>query len=119
MMTVPIMSAAFGGRQMTAKTSLRLQAAADAQHLAEALKAYVVADTTLAAGPGDGSGGWALPGDTSGLNALAAGHHALSSAVWLTDLTGYGGTISYDVTVRLTPQGPQPDVAFNVQWIDF
>jgi len=120
MMTIPIMSAAFGGRQLTAKTSRRLQAAADARHAAEALKAYVVADATLAAGPGVGIGGWVLPGDTSGLNALAAGHHVLSPSVWMPDLAPapWNGNISYDVTIRSTPQGPQPDVAFNMQWTD-
>jgi hypothetical protein len=118
--TVPIMAAAVSGRQMTARTSRRLQASADARYAAESLKAFVVADTTLVSGPGTGVGGWALPGDASGLNALAAGHHDLSPAAWLKDLGAppYNGTISYDVTVRLTPQGPQPDVVFNVQWAD-
>jgi type II secretory pathway pseudopilin PulG len=120
MMTIPIMAAALGGRQLTAKTSRRLQAAADLRHAAEALKAYVVADTTLVSGPGTGGGGWVLPGDTSGLKALAAGHHVLLPATWLPDLAvpPYNGTISYDVAVRSTPQGPQPDVVFNVQWAD-
>ena len=120
MISIPIMAAALGGRRLTARTSRRLQAATDARHAAEALKAFVVADTTLVSGPGTGAGGWALPGDASGLNALAAGRHVLSPAAWLPDLAAppYNGTISYDVTVRSTPQGPQPDVAFNVQWTE-
>lgn len=120
MMTIPIMAAALSGRQMTARTTRRLQAAGHARHAAEALKAFVVADATLVSGPGAGSDGWVLSGDASGLNALAAGHHDLSPAEWLPDLAAspYNGTISYDVTVRLTPQGPQPDVVFNVQWAD-
>lgn len=120
MMTVPIMGAALSGRKLTARTSRRLQAAADARRAAEALKAYVVADPTLVSGPGVGLGGWVLPGDTSGLSALAAGHHDLDPATWLADLAAapYNGTISYDVTVRSTPQGPQPDAAFNVKWTD-
>ncbi len=120
MMVVPIMGAAMGGRQLAAKTSHRLQAAADARHIAEALKAYVVANTTLASGPGGGINGWLLPGDASGLNALAAGHHELTAAAWLPELAAapYNGRISYDVTVRATPQGPQPDVVFNVLWAD-
>ena len=75
---------------------------------------------TLISGPGIGPGGWALSGDASGLSALAAGRHDLSPAEWLPDLAAppYNGTIFYDVSVRLTPQGPQPDVAFNVQWTD-
>jgi Tfp pilus assembly protein FimT len=118
MMTVPIMGAALGGRQLTLKTGHRQQAAADSRHVAEALKAYVVADTSLAEGPGTGTGGWTLPGDESGTYALAAGHHVLTPAVWLPEFASppYNGTISYDVAVRSTPQGPQPDVAFNVQW---
>ena len=126
MMTIPIMAAAFGGHQLTAKTSVRLQAAADARRVAEALKAYVVADATLYLtdprykGPGVGIGGWVLPGDASGLNALDAGHHLLDAATWLPGLDAppYNGTISYDVTVRATPQGPQPDVVFNLGWSD-
>jgi hypothetical protein len=117
-MTVPIMAAAFSGHNLTAKTTRRLQAAAGVRQASEALKAYVVADTTLATGPGTGASGWSLPGDTSGLSALAAGTHVLSPAVWLPELAAapYTGTISYRVNVRATPQGPQPDVSFNVQW---
>ena len=120
MMTVPIMAAALSGRQLTARTTRRLQAAGHARHAAEALKAFVVADTTLISGPGAGPGGWSLSGDASGLNALAPGHHDLDPAEWLGDLAAqpYYGTLSYDVTVRATPQGPQPDVVFNVQWTD-
>lgn len=120
MMTVPIMAAAFGGRRMSARTTRRMQASSRARHVSEALKAFVVADRTLAAGPGTGSDGWTLSGDASGLPALAAGHHELAPAEWLPDLAAppVSGTISYDVTVRLTPQGPQPDVVFNVRWAD-
>ena len=120
MMTVTIMAAALSGRKLTARTTRRLQAAAHARQAAEALKAFVVADQTIVSGPGTGSNGWALPGDASGMSALQQGTHALSPAMWLPDLAAppYNGTISYDVTVRQTPQGPQPDVVFNVQWTD-
>ena len=118
MMTVPIMSAALGGRSMTVKTNHRLQAAAGARQVAEALKSYVVADVTLANGPGVGTGGWQLPGDSTGLNALAQGHHVLSASQYLPNLAAApnNGAISYDVTIRLTPQGPQPDVSVSVTW---
>lgn len=118
MMTIPIMTAAFSGRQLTAKTTHRQVVAAAVQQAAEELKAYVVADQTLAKGPGDGPTGWLLPGDQSGLTALAAGHHELSPSVYLPSLAAapYDGTLSYDVTVRATPQGPQPDVTFNAKW---
>jgi len=120
MMTVPIMAAALSGRRLTERTTRRLQAAGHARRVAESLKAFVVADQALVSGPGDGPGGWSLPGDASGLSALAAGHHTLSPAMWLADLAAapLNGTISYDVTVRMTPQGPQPDVAFDVRWTE-
>lgn len=116
--TIPIMAAALGGHQLTGNTSNRLQAAADARHLSEALKAYVVADTSIVVGPSGAAGavnGWVLPGDSSGLYALAVGTHTLDPATWL---PGLNGTISYTVATRQTPQGPQADVSFNVQWVD-
>lgn len=120
MLIGPIMAAALSGRQLTARTTRRLQAAAAARHASEALKSFVVADETLVPGPGRGIGGWKLPGDSGGLSALAAGRHVLSPDAWLPDLAAppYNGSISYDVTVRMTPQGPQPDVVFSVQWTE-
>jgi hypothetical protein len=56
----------------------------------------------------------------SGLAALQGGHHALSSALWLAPLSPkpYVGAISYDVTDRMTPSGPEPDVSFSVSWTE-
>ncbi|MFI5350615.1 MAG: type II secretion system protein [Elusimicrobiota bacterium] len=128
LITIPIVAAALSGHQLTAKASARLQAAADVRRVSEALKAYVVADKTLYLidprykGPGSGISGWALPGDNNsiGLNALDQGHHPLDASTWLPGLDGppHNGTISYDVTVRSTPQGDQPDVVFNIAWTD-
>lgn len=116
--TVPIMSAALGGRSLTARTNRRLAAAGAMRRVSEELKAYVVADASLAQGPGSGGDGWALPGDQSGLRALAAGHHELTPSVFLPSLAGapYNAVLAYDVAVRQTPQGPQPDVVFDASW---
>lgn len=117
MMTVPIMAVTLTGGALTGKTERRLYASTAAARLAETLKAYVVADTTLIAGP---NGDWALPGDSSGLNALEAGHHDLSPEIWVPELAGapYFATVAYDVSVRQTPQGPLPDVSFDIRWND-
>ncbi len=118
MMTVPIMATVYNGRRLTERTTRRVQAAAHVRRLTEALKPYVVADKSLAQGPGTGALGWNLPGDTSPLTALAAGRHDLDPEVWLPDMHAapLNGRISYDVAVRLTPQGPQPDVTVQVAW---
>lgn len=125
--TVPIMTAALGGRKLVVKSSQRLEAAAGARRAAEALKAFVVSESVVddpslvpGGGPGVGSDGWALSGDLSGLNALDEGTHTLSPSEWLPSLAAspYNGTISYTVTRRSTPQGPQPDVAFTVTWVE-
>lgn len=117
-MTGPMLSVALSGRMNMGRSDRRLAAAAAVRGLAEALKAYVVADPTLAAGPGVGVNGWGLPGDNMNgtLAALDAGHHALSPAQWLASLQAFNGRISYDVAIRSTPSGPQPDVAFSVAW---
>ena len=61
-----------------------------------------------------------MPGDASGLAALEGGHHALSAALWLQPLEPkpYLGAISYDVTSRMTPLGPEPDVRFAISWTE-
>ena len=131
MITIPIMAAAFSGHQLTAKASNKLQAAADVRRLSEALKAYVVAcpykalpsactpDATYP-GPAGGINSWAVPGDTSGKNAFDEGPHSLDKATWLPGLDApqYNGAISYNVTIRQTPQGREPTVTFNVSWTD-
>lgn len=120
LMTVPVMTAAFSGRQLGAKTQRRLQAAWGARRVAESLKGYVVADRTLASGPGTGDGGWYLPGDASGLSALEPGRHELLADQWLPELAPapYNGRIAYVVTQRATPQGPQANVSFDIQWTE-
>lgn len=95
----------------------RRSAAADAVHrVAEELKRYVTADRSLANGPGTGFDGWLLPGDQSGMPALAPGEHILNPALWAAPLASSGAALSYTVAVRATPNGPQPDVTFRVSW---
>lgn len=118
---VAIMATSFMSIALTSRTDrgrLARRAAADAsvRRVAESLSAYVTADRTLARGPGSGFDGWTLPGDSSGLRALDAGHHPLDPSAWAPALEEAGGTIAYDVTVRATPSGPQPTVAFRVDW---
>ena len=118
MLTVPIMSVVLSGAMASGRTQRRMQAAAAVRRVSEHLKAYVTADRAVALGPGDGADGWILPGDASGLAALQAGHHALSTDLWLQPLAAkpYDGVISYDVTSRMTQSGPEPDVRFAVSW---
>ena len=111
-----MMSVALSSSMNTGHTDRRLAAAAAVRKISESLKAYVTADPTLARGPGVGSDNWSLPGDSSGLTALEAGHHQLASAQWLSALQTFNGRISYDVVVRATPSGPQPDVTFSIAW---
>jgi len=95
----------------------RRQAAVDSvRRLTEELKGYVAADHNDITGPGVGTGGWDLPGDRSGKWALEGGRHELDPKMWCAFLTVCGGTISYTVTVRNTPSGPQPDVSVTVDW---
>ena len=116
MMAGPMMSVALTGRMSVGRTDRRVAAAASVRRLSETLKAFVTADRTLALGPGSGADGWTLPGDDSGAYALAAGHHALQVSQWAPALAAYQGAIAYDVAVRSTPSGPQPDVTFSIAW---
>jgi hypothetical protein len=120
MMTVPIMSTVLSGAMASGRIQRRLDAAAAVRRVSENLKAYVTADRAVARGPGGGVDGWVLPGDLSGQPGLQAGHHTLSSDVWLPTLAPrpYLGKISYDVTARMTPLGPEPDVSFAVAWTE-
>ena len=95
----------------------RRQAAVDSiRRLTEELKGYVAADRSSITGPGAGSSGWDLPGDKSGKWALEGGRHELDPKMWCAFLADCGGTMSYTVTVRATPSGPQPDVSVTVDW---
>ena len=116
MMTVPIMSTILSGAMSSGRTQRRGEAATAVRRVSENLKAYVTADRSLALGPGVGSDGWSLPGDASGLAALQGGPHDLAAGIWLQTLAPYSGSISYDVTDRATPSGPEPDVRFSVSW---
>jgi hypothetical protein len=118
MMTAPIMSAALGAQVFSGRSDRRLAAAAAVHRLSEHLKPYVTADRTAARGPGQGPDGWTLPGDESRLAALESGHHDLQAAQWASALAPYSGNISYDVVVRDTPSGPEPDVRFTVTWVE-
>lgn len=113
-----MMSVTLTGRMSVGRVDRRVAAAAAVRGVSEALKAYVTADRTLAQGPGVGADGWTLPGDLSVLPAFAAGHHELSTGRWAPVLAAQGGRISYDVTLRQTGSGPQPDVRFAVSWSD-
>jgi type II secretory pathway pseudopilin PulG len=120
MMAAPIMSVVLNGAMISGRTQRRMAAALAVRRVSEHLKAYVTADRSVALGPGIGSDGWNLPGDASGLAALQGGHHALSAALWLQPLEPkpYLGVISYDVTNRMTPSGPEPDVRFAISWTE-
>ena len=113
-----MMSLTLTGRMSVGRVDRRVSAAAAVRGVSEALKAYVTADRALAQGPGAGPDGWTLPGDLSVLPAFGAGHHELSTAQWAPALAAQGGRISYDVAVRQTPSGPEPDVSFSVSWND-
>ena len=119
-MTGPIMSVILNSAMSSGRAQRRLEAAAAVRRLSEHLKAYVTADRSVAAGPGSGLDGWSLPGDASGRAALQDGHHELSPDLWLSSLSPkpYSGSISYDVTGRLTPLGTEPDVRFAVSWTE-
>lgn len=118
MMTVPIMSLALTSRMSSGRLERRLAAANAIREISEKLKLYVTADRALAAGPGEGLNGWSLPGDRSGLPALAAGRHQLSTEIWAPALQPYKGEISYEVKPLATPAGPMPDVTFLVEWVE-
>lgn len=110
---------AFLTGKMAIGRSERRDAAADAIHrLSEELKEFVTADRTIVDGPGTGSDGWSLPGDRSGTWALAPGTHDLEPATWAAALMPYQGTLSYMVTIRATPSGPEPNVSFRVAWTE-
>lgn len=121
MLLIAVMAAlsmpAFLTGRMSEGRSQRRDAAADAvQRLSQELKNYVTADRSIVNGPGAGADGWSLPGDRSNTWALAAGQHDLDPALWAAALTPFQGTISYAVTVRATPSGPEPTVTFQVGW---
>ncbi len=116
MMAAPIMSTVLTSSMSSLKSDRRMSASAAVRGVSEHLKAFVTADPSLARGSGGGVDGWSLPGDTSELSALEAGHHELDPARWAPGLVGCGGRISYDVTVRATPSGPEPTVTFTVSW---
>lgn len=120
MISVPIMATILTGAMSSGRLQRRGDAAAAVRRVSENLKAYVTADPSLALGPGVGSDGWSLPGDSSGLSALQGGRHPLSAEMWLQTLAPnpYSGRISYDVTDRMTPSGHQPDVRFAVSWTE-
>lgn len=116
LVAVPVMSVALTGRMSSGRFDRRVAAAAAMRSMSESLKAYVTADPALAAGPGAGVDGWSLPGDASGLRALAPGRHDLNVAQWAPVLAPYGGKVSYTVVAAATPLGPQPTATFSVTW---
>jgi hypothetical protein len=116
LMAGPILSVALSGRMAAGRFDRRIAAAAAVRRVSEHLKAYVTADRSITRGPGEGVDGWTLPGDASMRGALEPGHHELAPAQWVPSLASYSGTISYDVAVRQTPSGSEPDVSFKVDW---
>lgn len=116
LMSAMCMPAFLTGRMSEGRSDRRVAAADAVRCLAEELKGYVAADPSLANGPGTGIDGWVLPGDRSGMRALESGTHTLDPVLWAGPLAPFGGRLSYTVTVRATPSGPQPDVAFLVSW---
>lgn len=110
------LSVALTGRMSAERVKRRAAALFAVRRVSEALKAYVTADPALAAGPGGGFDGWRLPGDQSGLSALAAGRHPLDPVIWAAELAPVSGRVEYDVAVRMTPSGPEPTVTFKIGW---
>lgn len=104
------------GRKADGRAERRTAASGAIRRVAEELKGYVTADPSLANGPGTGVDGWNLPGDQSGRRALEAGEHPLNPALWADSLAPFSGRLSYTVSLRATPSGPQPDVTFLVSW---
>ncbi|MBI4371770.1 MAG: hypothetical protein HY552_05685 [Elusimicrobia bacterium] len=115
-MTVPVMALLLSARLSMGRQSRQVAAAAAVRRLSEVLKAYVVADLSLAPGPGAGPEGWSLPGDRRGGYALADGVHELDPALWAVDLSSYSAVVRYQVTTVGTPAGPQSRVSFEVSW---
>lgn len=118
LMSVMVMPVFLTGRMSVGRSGRRATAADAVHRVAEELKGYVTAETSLVNGPGTGIDGWFLPGDRSGRRALERGAHDLDPAMWAGPLVPYQGAISYEVTVRDTPSGPQPDVSFRVSWAE-
>lgn len=116
LMAAAFMSTALTSQVSGARVQRRLAAAAATRRLAEHLKAYVTADRGLVNGPGVGGDGWSLPGDLSGLTALAPGRHPLDAGAWAPGLPG--ATIFYDVAEEVTPSGRRPTATFSVSWED-
>ena len=117
-MTVSFMPILLTGTMTRGRIDRRSAAASSIRRASETLKAFVTADRALARGPGTGADGWSLVGDLSGRSALEAGHHDLEPTLWSSELATVGGAVSYDVTVRDTPSGPQPTVSFSVSWVE-
>lgn len=118
MMSAMVMPVFLSGRMSGGRSTRRVAAADAIRRVEEELRGYVTADRSVAGGPGTGPDGWSLPGDRSGRWALAPGQHALDSAVWAAALVPYQGEVSYTVSVRFTPSGPQPDVVFRAFWAE-
>lgn len=115
-MATGVLSALVTARMSVGRTQRRAAAAQAVRRLAETLKAYQTADTTLVPGPGGWPNGWGLPGDSCGCAAFQPGVHALNASVWAPDLATVGGNISYTVAETSTPLGPQPTTSFSVTW---
>jgi len=116
-MTAAAVMPVFLTSAMSTKRVDRRQAAVDCiRRLTEELKGYVAADHINVTGPGGGTNGWYLPGDTSGKWALQEGAHSLDPRVWCPSLADCAVAVSYTVTVRYTMSGPQPDVSVTVDW---
>jgi len=118
LMSAPIMSTVLTSSMSSRRGDRRMSAAAAVRGVSEHLKAFVTADRTLVRGSGEGTDGWTLPGDRSGMYALAPGRHELDAARWAPGLADCGGQIAYEVVVRASPAGPEPTVTFTVSWSD-
>ncbi|MEQ1917910.1 MAG: hypothetical protein ABL955_01815, partial [Elusimicrobiota bacterium] len=94
----------------------RTQATQVMRRVSETLKMYRTASTTVLPGPGSAPNGWGLAGDACACPAFQNGLHILDPAVWAPELAAVGGTVSYTVTSLNTNLGPQPTVAFSVNW---
>lgn len=116
MMATPIMSVALSGRMASGRADRRIAAAATIRRVSESLKPFVTADRTLARGPGAGDDGWGLPGDIGSRSAFSPGLHRLDPELWAPALVPFSPSVTYTVTVRRAPLGPQPDVTFEVDW---
>jgi prepilin-type N-terminal cleavage/methylation domain-containing protein len=119
-MTTGLCSVALNSRKGVGPAKRKIAAAEAGRRLLEQLKGYVTADKDSGdlPGPGAGSKGWTLPGESCGdCFALSAGTHELDPGIWLpSDLASYNGKISYAVTSLSTPNGNQPTVKLTITW---